>query len=125
MGQPTRTSRRQATLSVLGLVAIPFGTVSITALLAGPISSADPVSLVATVCATLIGAAIGLLIVHLVRLTSNAIRTAAISAIDWVEADSTVTVITPLCVFVVITAPVHSTPHHVAAIPRRGPPSGL
>lgn len=125
MSKAERASQRRATLTVLGILAIPFASVSSAALLAGPVSSADPTYIARTIAATLVGAATGLMIVRLLRAAVHGIHTAAMAAADWIASESLVFKLVPGTGFVVITSRVPSPCHHPWTMPRRGPPAGL
>jgi len=125
MSKAERASQRRATRAVLGILAIPFASVTSAALLAGPVSSADPTYLARTIAATLIGAATGLMIVRLLRAAVHGIHTAAMAATDWFASESMVFKIVPGTGFAVITSRLPSPWHHPWAMSRRGPPAGL
>lgn len=120
-----RTSKRQATLSVLGILAIPLVSVSSAAVAAGPISTADPASMAAVVIATLLGALAGLVILRAVQLTIHAVHTAAVAVFDWAEGWSISAPQPPAVRLVALPVSRSTSTHLSGAIHRRGPPRDL
>jgi len=125
MSGSSRTNQRTATLSVLGILAVPILAVSSAALLAGPVSSVEPVHIGTAILATLLGAVVGLAALRVVSAAIGGVRTAAIAAATWFESDSFVSPPVHGSRFVVRLSTIPVTSHHVRSLPRRGPPSRL
>ncbi len=124
--KPTdRASQRQATISVLGVLAIPLLSVSSAALVAGPVSSADPVGILQAVSATLVGSFVGLSILRVARAATWFIHAATLAATQWEPAESFGVVAHPGLTIASATATIPSPSHHLGAVSRRGPPLDL
>lgn len=125
MNRPGQRSQRNATLSILGVLAIPFASVTAAALMAGPISDADPARMSTSLLAVVMGSVVGLSLLRVLRSAHLGIRSAVVAAVDWVESESDVHVLattTPLIV-VPVARPIIAV--HASSLGRRGPPSGL
>ncbi len=118
-------SLRKATLSVLAMLVIPIVSVSSAALLAGPVSSADPVSATRAAAAALAGSFIGLLLLRLVRAAASFLHVAASAAAQWIEAESSAVIARAGLASTVHLVAIPVTSHHISAVSRRGPPQGL
>jgi len=120
-----RASQRQATISVLGVLAIPLLSVSSAALVAGPVSSADPVGIAQALLATLAGSIIGLSVLRLMRAAAWFLHVAASAAAQWIEAESSAVIARVGLASTVHLVAIPVTSHHISAVSRRGPPQGL
>jgi len=125
MNPTDRASQRQATVSVLGVLAIPLLSVSSAALVAGPVSSADPVGIAQALLATLVGSFVGLSVLRLARAATWFIHVAASAAAQWIEAESSAVIARAGLAGTVHLVAIPVTSHHISAVSRRGPPQGL
>jgi len=125
MNSTDRASQRQATFSVLGVLAIPLLSVSSAALVAGPVSSADPVGIAQALLATLVGSFVGLSVLRLARAATWFIQAVALSATQWAKAESSAVVAASGLTIVIAPAVIPSPSHHLDAVSRRGPPLDL
>ncbi len=116
---------RTATLSVLGVLAIPFLTVSSAALMAGPVSTADPVRLSTGLLAAIIGSAVGLSVLRIAQSALLGVRAVVAAAVDWIESASEIISLRPTTLFAVVPATRPVVAVHASSLGRRGPPSGL
>jgi hypothetical protein len=113
---------RSVTGPVLGLLAIPLASVSTAVLLGDVASSPDRLGLVCGLVATVVGTAMGLVVVSVTRAGAVAFGSVAAALTRWSSLGSG-SVLVPLPMPIgapVVVVPV--TAAHRASIRRRGPP---
>ena len=122
---PSPHVSRSVTGPVLGLLAIPLASVSTAVLLGDVASSPDRLGLVYGLVATVVGTAMGLVVVSVTRAAAAAVGSVVAALTRWSSVGSgSVPVPLPMPTRApVVVVPVTAT--HRASIRRRGPPVAL